>query len=287
MSLRSVSPCPFHEISAFEAWRGSPADMSGAHMHNVIEMNFVLRGSMRYFLAGRFETIRAGRLSVFWAGMPHQLIAHAHPTECIWVMVPLAWFMQWGIVGPPRQWLLEGKLLQEPDQRRSVAERDRGLLERWCTDLRTGTSADLRGIVELEVRARLWRLFLSATPSRRQRRFAKALPPVASGQIDRVTRYINEHYAESKSVTEIARAVQLPPNYLMQQFKRNTGMSLWNYVIHLRISHAQRLLLTTDLKIVDIAMESGFNSVNRFHDSFQRLCHCTPRKYRVTAHSNS
>ena len=70
------------------------------------------------------------------------------------------------------------------------------------------------------------------------------------------------------------------PNYLMQLFKRNCGMGLWEYVQRLRISHAQRLLLMSDAKILDVAYDSGFASASRFYESFNRLCVQTPKDYR-------
>ena len=47
-----------------------------------------------------------------------------------------------------------------------------------------------------------------------------------------------------------------------------------------RVSHAQRLLATTDMKIVDVAFDSGFTSISRFNDAFRRACGCSPREYR-------
>jgi len=43
---------------------------------------------------------------------------------------------------------------------------------------------------------------------------------------------------------------------------------VWEYLTRLRVSHAQRLLITTDLKVLDIAMESGFASVAPFYAAF-------------------
>ena len=53
-----------------------------------------------------------------------------------------------------------------------------------------------------------------------------------------------------------------------------------NCVTHHRISHAQRLLITTDKKIVDVALTVGFNSVSRFNAAFKKATDCSPREYR-------
>jgi transcriptional regulator GlxA family with amidase domain len=56
--------------------------------------------------------------------------------------------------------------------------------------------------------------------------------------------------------------------------------TLIDYLTQHRVSHAQRLLATTDRKIVHVALESGFGSISRFNDAFRRGCGCSPREYR-------
>jgi hypothetical protein len=63
-----------HETIGFGAWRAVPGVMPLAHTHTDIELNFLLGGGARYFLAGRFHELAPGRLAVFWAGMPHRLV---------------------------------------------------------------------------------------------------------------------------------------------------------------------------------------------------------------------
>lgn len=249
------------------------------HIHSDIEVNFLLSGSMRYFLSGRFVTIHAGRLSAFWAGTPHHILSHSPGIECIWVNVPLSWFMQWDIAEPARRHLFAGNLLQEPDHSAATSFLDRALLERWVNDLRPRRPKALRRVVELEVEARLIRL--SAQPTVPARDHDAGTTSARATQIEQVSAYIGEHYTDVESVAEIARAVGLHPNYLMHVFRKSTGMRLWDYVIHQRITHAQRLLMMSGLKVIDVALESGFGSVSRFHDAFRRLCGRTPRQYRA------
>ena len=244
----------------FRVWRGWAEEMPVAHAHTDIELNQVLRGELRYFFGGRFERVEPGTLALFWAGVPHQLVATAPRTEMVWVTVPLAWVMQWKLSETFRQRLLTGEFVRQP--------LDAGLLTGWAADF-----PKLRDIVLLEVEARVRRIGAArATPSRRV---------VAGDVIERVTHVIGERYAEELTVADIAGVVKLHPNYLMRVFKDRCGMSLWEYVTRLRVSHAQRLLITTDRKMVDVALESGFGSVSRFHAAFRRIAGQTPRAYRA------
>jgi AraC-like DNA-binding protein len=94
--------------------------------------------------------------------------------------------------------------------------------------------------------------------------------------------FIAQHYTERLTVQEISDFVRLHPNYAMNLFHRTFGTTLIDYLTQHRVSHAQRLLVTTDAKIADIAFHSGFCSISRFNDFFRRRCGCSPREYRAT-----
>jgi transcriptional regulator GlxA family with amidase domain len=58
---------------------------------------------------------------------------------------------------------------------------------------------------------------------------------------------------------------------MMRLFKSHSAMSVWEYVVRLRVSHAQGLLITTNHKITDIAIESGFGSVAPFYAAYEKF----------------
>ena len=257
----------------FAVWRGRPSIMSTAHTHSDIELNFLASGSATYFVSGRFRTLSKGQLALFWAGAPHQLTAVESTTEFVWVTVPLAWFLQWHLPVKFTERLLRGELIAMPQ----LTPLDSALLIRWAADFKS-RKVDVRQIVTLEVEAYIRRLALYVKGCQR-------ILSLGGGMIESLTQYISQHYTEELSVAKIAFAVGLHPNYIMQLFKRQTGLRLWDYVIRLRIAHAQRLLLTTEAKIIDVALESGFASVSRFYDAFQRISVQTPKKYRYSQKS--
>ncbi len=94
---------------------------------------------------------------------------------------------------------------------------------------------------------------------------------------------IAQRYREPLSVEKIGQMVGLHPNYAMGLFKKTFGTTLIDHITGHRIAHAKRLLVTSDAKILDIARDSGFNSVSRFNAAFRTAEGCTPREFR-TAH---
>ncbi|ATC65993.1 hypothetical protein CMV30_04810 [Nibricoccus aquaticus] len=101
-------------------------------------------------------------------------------------------------------------------------------------------------------------------------------------KVEQMACLIAQRYTEALTVEEIGRAVNLHPNYAMGLFRKAFGTTLIDYVTHHRVSHAQRLLATTEEKIVEVAFGSGFNSLSRFNEAFRRACGCTPRSYRAS-----
>jgi AraC-like DNA-binding protein len=54
------------------------------------------------------------------------------------------------------------------------------------------------------------------------------------------------------------------------------------FITQHRITHAQRLLATTDDTILDVALDAGFQSLSRFNEAFKAACGCSPSEFRKT-----
>jgi AraC-like DNA-binding protein len=260
-------------------WKPSP--MRRPDHHNEIEVNLLVAGSVTYLFGGRKVRIERGRFSVFWAAIPHQIIQFDRQSYYYVATIPLAWFLQWRLPDHLVQPLLQGHVLSEPSGDRTIS--DAQLFAHWEADLRN-PDAELKKAVLLELEARFLRLarkiapVRAAVPNARKRQ----LPLSDSGlnKVEQMACLIAQRYTDKLTVADIGRAVNLHPNYAMNLFQKTFGTTLIEYLTQHRVSHAQRLLATTDMKIVDLAFESGFSSISRFNDAFRRACGCSPREYR-------
>lgn len=264
MSRRSpaLASSDRHQQSlGFRVWRMTPVSMmSEPHTHPDIEVNFLLSGSFSYLHGGAVVTIEAGRFTVMWGGVPHQTIAPGIRDEGIWITLPIGWVLQWQLPRELSDRLLRGEIIASPPD-----PADQPLLERWLTDAASNDPARRR-VLQLEMEARFHRLALGMPA--RAAAGGRPAGDAGAGQIARVTRFIAQHYREPLTVQAIAADAKLHPKYLMRVFKKQCGASVWEYLTRLRVSHAQRLLITTDLKVLDIAMESGFSSLAPFYAAF-------------------
>jgi AraC-like DNA-binding protein len=258
-------------------WRPSP--MPRPDRHNEIEINLLRSGSVTYLLGGRKVRIPARQLSVFWAAIPHQIIDYEDTTEYFVATLPLAWFLQCKLPETMSQALLQGEVIGELQAARATADLE--LLARWEEDLRQ-LQEDLNKAVLLELEARLLRLAISSPPveNRDTPRHHRAISRAGLSKVEQMASMIAQRYTQPITVQDIGKFVGLHPNYAMGLFKKTFGTTLVDYVTKHRVSHAQRLLATTDSKIVDVALSSGFASTSRFNSAFLTECGCSPRQYR-------
>ena len=270
----------------FTCVRWSPSPMRRPDHHHEIELNLMISGGVTYLLGGRKIRVEQGHLSAFWAAIPHQIIDFGKETDYYVATIPLSWFLQCRLPEKLSQPLMRGELLSDTDTSRLRI--DSALFSQWEKDLEAGTS-EAKDIVMLEIEARLRRLsaILPATPSTPRKRTQRlSLQDGGLNKVEQMACLVAQRYTEPLTVTEISQAVSLHPNYAMNLFKKAFGTTLIDYLTNHRVSHAQRLLATSDEKIVDIAFSSGFNSISRFNEAFRRACGCTPREYRL-AHERS
>ena len=248
--------------------------------HNEIELNYLEAGSVTYLLGGRKTVVEAGRLSVFWAAIPHQIIDFGNETAYFVATIPLPWFLQWRLPDAFVQRLLQGQLIQ--DDGGSCRAGDSQAFGRGEQDL-IEKRPDVERAVLLEMQARLLRLGIvvpPATPRQGKRDRIATVTDVGLNKVEKMACYIAQHYTDRLTVADIAKVVGLHPNYAMNLFQKTFGTTLVHYLTQHRVSHAQRLLATSDCTIANVAFESGFNSISRFNDAFRQVCGCSPREYR-------
>lgn len=266
----------------FTCVRWNPSPMRRPDRHNEVELNFLESGWLTYLLGGRKVRVDANRMTAFWAAIPHQIIEYGDETEYFVATLPLPWFLQCRLPEHLVQPLLQGQMVSEPEA--PNPEIDLQQFGRWERDL-ARDNAELKKAVLLEMEARLLRFAVvvphaKAAPVPPARKRPVGLSEGGLNKVEQMACLIAQRYTDRLTVEEIGKSVKLHPNYAMSLFQKTFGTTLIEYLTQHRVSHAQRLLATSDMKIVDVAFSSGFTSISRFNDAFRRACGCSPRQYR-------
>ncbi len=94
------------------------------------------------------------------------------------------------------------------------------------------------------------------------------------------TKYMRLHYKEKLTLPQVAKAVGTSAAYLSRVLSRANSLGFSGYLDELRISYAQMLLRTTDMKIADIAKNSGYSNIRTFNRKFKEHFYQSPTELR-------
>lgn len=98
--------------------------------------------------------------------------------------------------------------------------------------------------------------------------------------VHKVMDYIRKNAHARLTLEDIAGQVYLSKSYLSSIFKQELGMSISSFVNQVRIERCKRLLRETDLPLVQIAAEYGFEDQSYFSKVFKRFTGMSPKQYR-------
>lgn len=100
-------------------------------------------------------------------------------------------------------------------------------------------------------------------------------------KIKAVISYVEEHYAQTITIEEMAALCYFSKSYFMKFFKESMGISFVTYLNDYRLEAAAKLLRATDDNVLDIANACGFYNLSYFNRSFKKKYGTTPGKYRT------
>jgi AraC family transcriptional regulator len=92
--------------------------------------------------------------------------------------------------------------------------------------------------------------------------------------------YIEEHLQEGITVDKLARIAGFSPYHYYRVFNAYVGIPIVEYIRRRRLAYAAAEL-ACGKRIIDIAMDYGFDTHNGFTKAFRKAYGCSPEKYRI------
>ena len=92
--------------------------------------------------------------------------------------------------------------------------------------------------------------------------------------------YIDKNYQEDINLNKISNYVSLSKNYFCNIFKKETGMTIWDYLIRIRMEEAKKMLLETEQKTYEISERVGYDDPSYFGRLFKKYTGFTPIEFR-------
>ena len=249
------------------------------HFHPEHELTLITRSSGTRYVGDASEEYDDGDLVLLGPNLPHTWDS---TTSRRAIRQHRAVFAQFGAD------FLGERFLAAPELR-SVAQ----LLERSARGLVFSGESARRSSAQLLAMAELSgldRLVALLAVLERLARDGEARAIVSEGyspprrdehrRIDRVIRFVHDRVRGELAQTAVAEFAGLSPAAFSRFFRRAVGKTFVEYVGEVRIGHAARLLIETDLSVLDIAYESGFRNLSNFNRRFRRLKGKSPREFR-------
>ena len=252
-----------------------PSVMNRPDRHNEIEINFFTKGGVTFLIKDHKIVVKQNQLLIFWALIPHQIIGIEDETPHYVFTIPFKEFVQWEMPPSFKENLLAGELIVIDSAMQP--EYEVYFFEKWINDL-SSENKEAEKCVIYELHAKLYRIAFDLVDQKRIGLSKSTYTGI--NLVEKIAICIAKNYSSGINVTDIANELEIHPDYANAIFKKSFNVTLKDYLIDQRISHAQRLLLTSSMKVIDIAFDSGFNSLSRFNVSFLKKCGCTPSKYR-------
>lgn len=249
--------------------------MPTPHYHTYFEMLYIINGNCDIIINNNMYSIKAGTIAFIPANVLHKTSYYGNERpERIYVEFVKEYVGD--IIGTyiDHFFFTNGKIVSIPmDLRPSINKDLFEILEEYKSD---------KYLKESLLKS-LFQVFMIKL-MRYEKEFKiyeiTDLVPAHDLSIQRVMEYIIEHYTEQITLEQLADIAHLNCAYLSKKFKDINGIGFKEYVNALRVRQAKKLLFSTDLSIVEIAFQCGFENSNYFGDVFKKLAGLSPTQYR-------
>lgn len=263
-----TTPALIHECSHKQS-----AYQVRIHFHNAYELLFVTKGHIRININGK--EYDGGPGSVFGISRfeEHELVFRSAEYERWYVIIDASRVEQ----------LITERRLLAPLRNRGADFCHRidvsPFIDRFTVLFRRLLEeyehpADCAELMQISLITELLILLRRADPA-----FGQA-EKVIPASVLAVQNYIENHFSEPVSITDMASRVFMTACHLSHCFKSATGYSPKQYLVLCRIACAKDLLASTNLPVSEVALRSGYSDVNNFIRTFRKDSGLTPLRYR-------
>lgn len=252
-----------------------PGGYHPLHWHEELELLYPLNGAVDINIEGKKYNLPKKQLMVVESCEVHSTYSYDSPSMFLCIHLSKK-HMQ--------QYMPEIELYQIQCRPEEITDEAFPAYLRICKMLETLTriyvedaaafQLEAEGIV-LQVLAHLIRHFSANTAPH-----LNAGDALTRERIRQIISYVEEHFRELISLSDISEELGLGKEYFCRFFKKNMGLSFLNYLNEIRLAHVYQDLITTDAPIAEIMEANGITNQKLFNRSFKELYGCTPSAIR-------
>lgn len=253
-----------------------------AHWHHDLEFIYVLEGVIQIGINSETRSLKKGEFAFCGSGDIHYYDSGKTDSEVLMIIFNPR------LVGSPAGWPEEKGVLSSfipYAQNAAISAFEQGALDDLASvmqriadedERRPGQSdAVITGLLHMLCGLTLRYVPVGAAEPKRSVRSASHLKTMQE-----LLEYLERHCELPLTLQDGADRARMSLFHFSRFFKNVTGMNYNTYINELRIARAERMIVETDAKLIDIALECGFGNVRTFNRVFRQLRDCTPSELR-------
>lgn len=249
--------------------------MYSYHAHPEVEINWVKQGSLEYMHGSKYYHLSAGQVGVFWGNYVHCLSKYSDDIDFYWITFPLSLMDYPNFLHNLRKNLLGGSFFVINELAHQLTDL---YWKRISQSITTGGA--LRQVACLELQALLSRWSVENSIESLKSKEFEVISSSSFKKVNEILDLISKSFKNDLKIQNIADAVHINPQYMMRMFYKIMQVTVHDFILQFRIDNAKRLLLTSDLKVVDVAEECGFSSLSAFYAAFHKANSMSPIQFR-------
>ncbi|MGN0002667.1 MAG: AraC family transcriptional regulator [Sphingobacterium composti] len=249
------------------------------HYHDEIEFIYVAKGSGTLFVGDRIQSFNQNSCVLIGPNIPHYWLFHNdylnehNPIDCIVI------HFKPDFLGEEFYDLQEAKSLQQ-----LILNSERALYLENCSSLFSNLFFKVHeqsNILKITKLIESLYYFQQSEPILLiSEEYEVYNHSSDHKRMNNVINYIKDNYRNKVELDTLSNLAKMTKNSFCRYFKQKTGKTPIQFVSELRVSHACRLLRSTDKNLKEISFESGFNSFVNFHKIFKSVTNTSPKQYK-------
>lgn len=251
------------------------------HYHDYIELLYATDADVTIWLDGEKHSFKNGDLAIINSKTPHAFTFNETSTYiCVKFLPQILYadesslfefkYVQPFLLENSHQKIFGKHELCDIDVQSTMLE----IMDEWTA---------MKPAYELVIRANILKLFSSIIRYWNANNITSH-EAVINDTIKSALEYLAENFSTATE-TEVAEYCNVSYNHLSFTFKNVMGKSFSEYITFLRLREAERLLLSTDKSITEIALSSGFSTSSYFISIFKKNKGITPKQFRAKIHN--
>lgn len=110
--------------------------------------------------------------------------------------------------------------------------------------------------------------------------YAEKFNQYTDDRFKKIYSYLTLHYLEKIKLEDVASMIPMNASSFCRYFREKSGKTFVRFIQELRIAHACQMLLEEKKDIMQVSVESGFNTINHFNHIFKEVTKLSPSDYR-------